>query len=90
MMDYGKDMPLGGGIMKVPDESGLLQPGRGGSCVSFLVEDLKKTAEAIEKAGGKVLSGPIKESASGLYQYFEDTEGNMGNFYQFVGSPGCP
>lgn len=47
----------------------------------MLVENLEKTSEAIEKAGGKVLSETIKEGEYGLYRFFEDTEGNMGAVY---------
>jgi predicted enzyme related to lactoylglutathione lyase len=56
--------------------------------VFWLVEDLGKTAEMIERAGGKMVGSeePIKEGETGLYRYFEDTEGNVGGVYQFLGT----
>jgi predicted enzyme related to lactoylglutathione lyase len=51
------------------------------------VEDLGKIAEVIVKAGGKMVGSeePVKEGESGVYRYFEDTEGNVGGVYQFLG-----
>ena len=86
MFDFRPSLELSGGIQKSPHETGLVTPGRGGVTLYFLVEDLEKTSQAIEKAGGKMVSGPVKEGTSGLYRVFEDTEGNFGGAYQFVGN----
>lgn len=40
------------------------------------VEDIKKHAESVEKAGGKVLGEPWNIPGVGLYVSFLDTEGN--------------
>jgi predicted enzyme related to lactoylglutathione lyase len=84
--DFNPSVRLGGGIQKSPDETGIMSPGRGGVCVYWFVEDVEKTAVLIEKAGGKMLTNVVKESDSGLYRLFEDTEGNLGGAYQFIGS----
>ncbi|KAH8659951.1 Glyoxalase/Bleomycin resistance protein/Dihydroxybiphenyl dioxygenase [Xylariales sp. PMI_506] len=86
MFTFRPDVELSGGFLKTPNEQGLLKPGRSGVWMSWLVEDLDTTAALVEKAGGKVLTDAVKEGKSGLYRYFEDTEGNMGAFYQFIGN----
>ncbi|KAK0706316.1 hypothetical protein B0T26DRAFT_743615 [Lasiosphaeria miniovina] len=68
-----------------PDPTGTLATGRGGVCVYWLVKDVEQIGDAIEKAGGKMLSSTEKEGESGLYRFFEDTEGNLGGVYQFLG-----
>src|SRR6266699_1064879 len=81
MFDFRPDVEFSGGIQKTPDETGFVHPVRGGVCVYWLVEDVDKIVGVIEKAGGKILCGIQKEGASGLYRFFEDTEGNMGGVY---------
>jgi len=75
---------LSGGILKVGDGPGVLKPAFGGVCIFWYVEDIGKSAELIEKAGGKMVGEAVKEGASGLYRYFEDTEGSIGGVYQTV------
>jgi predicted enzyme related to lactoylglutathione lyase len=78
-----------GGIQHKPEEdkTGTPPAGPGGTLVYWLVEDLGKIAEVIEKAGGKMVGSgePVREGESGVYRYFEDTEGNVGGVYQFLG-----
>ncbi|KAL2116042.1 hypothetical protein VTJ04DRAFT_10297 [Mycothermus thermophilus] len=92
IIDWNPDVKLGGGIVPRPDgddPSGLPAAGPGGVVLYWLVEDLNKSAEAIERAGGKMVGSkePIKEGDAGLYRFFEDTEGNVGAIYQFLGVP---
>jgi predicted enzyme related to lactoylglutathione lyase len=84
MFDFSPSVNISGGIMKVPDETGVLQSGSGGICIHWFVEDVEKIGEVIEKAGGKMLTAAQKESEAGLYRYFLDTEGNIGSVYQMV------
>ncbi|KAK5992255.1 hypothetical protein PT974_05656 [Cladobotryum mycophilum] len=70
-----------GGILKAPDSSGAFTTGRGGVCIHWFVEDIDDTAKIIESAGGRMVSEKEKESESGMYRYFEDTEGNVGSVY---------
>jgi predicted enzyme related to lactoylglutathione lyase len=83
--DFNPDVFLSGGIQRVPEPTGTLATGRGGVCVYWLVEDVEKIGDVIEKAGGKMLSTTEKEGEGGLYRFFEDTEGNLGGVYQFLG-----
>ncbi|KAL2126289.1 hypothetical protein VTI74DRAFT_1237 [Chaetomium olivicolor] len=89
LFDFNPDISLSGGIQDRPERDGTGTPaaGPGGTCVYWLVEDLDKIAEVIEKAGGRMVGSkePVKEGESGLYRYFEDTEGNVGGVYQFLG-----
>ncbi|KAL1869447.1 hypothetical protein VTK73DRAFT_3092 [Phialemonium thermophilum] len=84
MFDFGPDLKLTGGILRVPDETGVLKTGHGGVSLHLIVDDLERSANAIIEAGGKILSKPKPEGKFGLYQYFEDTEGNLGSIYQVV------
>ncbi|KAL2264598.1 hypothetical protein VTJ83DRAFT_7108 [Remersonia thermophila] len=89
LVDWNPDVKLGGGIVPRPDgddPTGLPAAGPGGIVLYWLVEDLTKTAETIERAGGRMIGSkePIKEGANGLYRFFEDTEGNVGAVYQMV------
>lgn len=86
MFDFNPDVQLSGGLWKAPDETGNMKPGRSGVCINWLVEDVEKIGSVIEKAGGKMLCDTQKEGKSGLFRFFEDTEGNMGAVYQFVGA----
>jgi predicted enzyme related to lactoylglutathione lyase len=86
MFKFYPDLNLSGAIQRVPDPSGLMRAGRGGICMYWFVEDVAKTASLVEQAGGKVLGGVEKEGKTGVYQYFEDTEGNVGAAYQMVES----
>jgi predicted enzyme related to lactoylglutathione lyase len=79
---------LSGGIQKAPDSTGVMRAGPGGVCVYWLVEDVEAMVGVIEKAGGKVVSDVKQEGKSGLYRFFEDTEGNVGGVYQFIGGSG--
>ncbi|KAK5654698.1 hypothetical protein OQA88_7022 [Cercophora sp. LCS_1] len=80
--DFNPDVTLSGCIRDGPDKTGNLAPGRGGICLYWLVEDVEKIGDVIDKAGGKMLSGAEKEGEYGLYRFFEDTEGNLGAVYQ--------
>lgn len=79
-----KGIQLSGGFQRVPEDSGILKAGGSGICIHWFVKDVEESAEIIEKAGGKMLSAAEKEGESGLYRYFEDTEGNVGSVYQMV------
>lgn len=79
--DFNPDVTLSGSVRRVPEKTGVLSPGRGGICLYWLVEDVEKIGEIIEKAGGKMLSDPVKEGEYGLYRFFEDTDGNLGAVY---------
>jgi len=85
MFEFQPDLALSGGIQISPDKTGVMKPGHGGVCIYWLVEDVEAIVGVIEKAGGKILSGVEKEGKSGLYRFFEDTEGNVGGVYQFTG-----
>ena len=63
-----------------PKRLGSLSP----VAAAFVCTGLVKTSEMIDKAGGKVLGGNVKEGEFGLYLFFEDTEGSMGAIYQMV------
>ncbi|KAK4128019.1 hypothetical protein N657DRAFT_651817 [Parathielavia appendiculata] len=90
LFDFNPDVSLSGGLLHQPAKAipGAPAAGPGGTCVFWLVEDVDKIATVIEQAGGKMVGSqePIKEGKSGLYRYFEDTEGNVGAVYQFLGS----
>jgi predicted enzyme related to lactoylglutathione lyase len=79
--DFNPDIKLTGSVRRTPEETGVLSPGRGGICLYWLVDDVEKIGEVIEKEGGKMLSGAVKEGEFGLYRFFEDTEGNLGAVY---------
>lgn len=86
MVDFNPDVNISGGISRVREAAApkfAPLPGRGGICLYWLVDDVEKIGEVIEKAGGKMLSAAEKEGEHGLYRYFEDTEGNLGGVYQF-------
>lgn len=87
MMDFNPDVALHGGIVSASEGRGMPGAGPGGTCMYWIVDDLDRIAEVIEKAGGKMVGSttPIKEGQSGLYRYFEDTEGNVGAVYKFLG-----
>jgi predicted enzyme related to lactoylglutathione lyase len=86
MFDFNPDLNLSGGIQKVKGPSAVCQPGGSGVCMFWFVEDVNKSGEIIEKAGGKMRSGIVKEGKNGIYRYFEDTEGTIGGVYQMVES----
>ena len=44
---------------------------------TMAVEDVAATGAAVERAGGKVVSGPFHIETVGTLIYFEDTEGNI-------------
>ncbi len=44
--------------------------------VVIAVDDIQKSMNAIEKAGGKVIDKPVKIPGTGIYVSFFDTEGN--------------
>ncbi|KAI1078997.1 Glyoxalase/Bleomycin resistance protein/Dihydroxybiphenyl dioxygenase [Whalleya microplaca] len=82
------DPRVSGGVVKVPSDvnSGQVRRGgRGGACVWWLVADVQEIAPAIEREGGRLISGVMEEGKNGHYRYFEDPEGNVGVVYQFVG-----
>jgi len=84
MMDFRPDVELSGGIQKVPEPTGVMKPGVAGVVVYWLVEDVGKIGPVIEEAGGKMLTDAQKEGKSGLYRFFQDTEGTVGGVYQVV------
>jgi predicted enzyme related to lactoylglutathione lyase len=84
MFDFNPDVFLTGGIQRVPENTGTLSTGRGGICMYWFVEDVDKAGELIEQNGGKMLSDRQKEGESGIFRYFEDTEGNVGAVYMMV------
>lgn len=87
MFDFApKGLGLSGGFEKVPSGSGVLKTGASGICIHWFVEDVDKSGEVIEKAGGTMLTAAEKEGDHGLYRYFRDTEGNVGSIYQMAGS----
>ena len=69
---------LSGGILKVPDEIGILTPEAGGTTIFWFVEDVDKSAEVIVTAGGKMLTDKVEQGDSAFYRYFKDTEGVVG------------
>lgn len=91
LLDFGPQVGVGGGLQQVPVPEypdGLFTTGAGkltGPCIYWLVEDLDKIAEKIEAEGGKMRSEAIKEGKSGLYRFFEDTEGTVSAVYQWIG-----
>lgn len=86
MFKFYPDLNLSGAIQRVPEPSGLMHAGRGGICMYWFVEDVDATGELVEQAGGKMLGGVEKEGKTGIYRFFEDTEGNVGAAYQMVES----
>jgi len=50
--------------------------------IVIAVEDVKKHAKDVEKAGGKVLGEPMEIPGVGLYVSFLDTEGNRASMLQ--------
>ena len=50
--------------------------------VVIAVDDLKKSAEDVRKAGGKVLGEPMEIPGVGQYVSFTDTEGNRVSMLQ--------
>lgn len=50
--------------------------------VVIAVDDVKKSAEAVRKAGGKVLGEPMEIPGVGQYVSFTDTEGNRVSMLQ--------
>jgi predicted enzyme related to lactoylglutathione lyase len=91
LFDFRPSLQLSGGIQLAPDkETGTIKPARGGVCVHWLVEDVNEIAKVIEQSGGKVLTDVTKEGNHGLYRYFEDTEGNLGSVYQYLGATTQP
>lgn len=62
---------INGGFFQKTDDMPAQYPS-----VVIAVEDIKKHAESVEKAGGKVLGEPWNIPGVGLYVSFLDTEGN--------------
>jgi predicted enzyme related to lactoylglutathione lyase len=85
MFDFSPDVSLSGGIQKLGEKTGPMKAGPGGPVMYWLVEDIEKIGDVIEKAGGKMLTATAPEGKSGLYRFFEDTEGTIGGVYQFIG-----
>ncbi len=76
-----EDMGINGGIYKSMKDDKEINAYR---CV-IGVEDAEKAAEAVTKAGGKVLSKPSDIPNVGLFVSCKDTEGN--NFTMLQPSP---
>jgi predicted enzyme related to lactoylglutathione lyase len=91
LFDFRPSVEFSGGLQQVPVAEypdGLFTTGGGklgGPCLYWMVEDLGKIAAKIEAEGGKMRSEPVKEGESGLYRFFEDTEGNVSAVYQWSG-----
>ena len=89
--DFRPSIEMSGGLQQVPIAKypeGLFTTGGGkigGPCLYWIVEDLGKIAAKIEAEGGKMRSEAIEEGESGLYRFFEDTEGNVSGVYQWIG-----
>jgi len=84
MFDFNPDVSLSGGIQKSTEGKGTFRPGLSGTCIYWFVEDVEAIGVTIENAGGKMLTAAEKEGKSGLYRFFQDTEGNIGGVYQMV------
>ena len=84
MMDFRPDIELSGGIVKVPEPTGVMKPGVAGVVVYYLVEDVDKIGTVIEEAGGKMLSDKQKEGKSGVFRLFQDPDGTVGGVYQIL------
>src|SRR5689334_12008836 len=63
----------GGALMLMP---GGYTPSHQGPLVYFHSDDIPKTLEKAEKAGGKVLQGKKSIGQYGFIAFFEDSEGN--------------
>lgn len=70
-----KNPGINGGVMKRNDPK---QP----VVNSINVEDLDKSVENIEKAGGKIVVPKIPIPAVGWLAYFTDPDGNIHGVYQ--------
>jgi hypothetical protein len=76
IVDTGKDeMGIGGGIVRMDK---LNQP----VVNSVGVESLEPVIEAVEKAGGKVLQGPMEIPDMGRMAYCSDPEGIVFSLWQ--------
>ena len=62
----------------------MLNGGKGGICINWLVEDVDEAAKVIEAAGGKMLSRKEMEGDFGAHRYFEDTKGTVSAVYMMV------
>lgn len=85
IVDFKPGVSLLGGIRPAPAGTGL-KAGPGGNWVSWLVQDVSQSSNAIEKAGGKMLTEQSKQGDTGIYRFFADTEGNVGSIFQVVKS----
>ncbi|BDD61325.1 hypothetical protein MPDQ_003572 [Monascus purpureus] len=69
-----------GGAMRLAEE---IPAGTGATKLYLYVNDIGAAMEAIEKHGGKKASDVIPEGNKGLFQYFEDSEGNNYAIYTY-------
>ena len=51
--------------------------------ITFGVDDIQATVQAIEAAGGKVLMAPFHIEGVGRLIFFQDTEGNIAGAMQY-------
>ncbi len=80
------------GVRGIPREVGAInggmierRPGVVESPIIYVrVADIDKSAEAIEKHGGKVLKPKARVGDFGFAAYFKDTEGNTVGLWQFA------
>ena len=82
MIDFGKPVPIENGSLQQRRE---LVPGvrmNGFEC-TISVADIKKTAAAIEKNGGKIVMQICTLAGIGQLLYFEDPEGNLAGAMQY-------
>ncbi len=68
---------INGGFFQKTDDMPAQYPS-----IVIAVEDVKKHAKDVEKAGGKVLGEPMEIPGVGLYVSFLDTEGNRASMLQ--------
>ncbi|KAJ5953512.1 hypothetical protein N7454_000408 [Penicillium verhagenii] len=75
----GGVLPIGG-AMRLAE---VIPTGTGATKLYLYVNDIVAALEAIEKNGGKKASEVIPEGDKGLFQYFEDSEGNNFAIYSY-------
>ncbi|GES61063.1 hypothetical protein ATEIFO6365_0006052400 [Aspergillus terreus] len=75
----GGVLPIGGAMRQTDD----IPAGPGSTKLYLYVEDVGKAMDAIEQNGGKKASEVLPEGEKGLFQYFEDSEGNNFAIYSY-------
>ncbi|KAJ5161764.1 hypothetical protein N7492_007156 [Penicillium capsulatum] len=75
----GDVLPIGG-VVRLAEE---IPAGSGSAKIYLYVDNIVDALAAIEKNGGKKRSEVIPEGDKGLFQYFEDCEGNNFAIYTY-------